>query len=128
MEDFYIVKQHITDTSVSELDLELRDEFVVDDTIDMVKIEIGHGISDGYPIKIISIVDILIEMVKHGATHVGLNYHEDHIGYEISGYKLEAATSSQIEVYQKSVEEYKLKREKLNELKKQIKEIERGQL
>lgn len=126
----YIMKEHVGDFDHSELDFELHNRFGFDyDThSDFVELEKGHGQVDNEPIDIDLLLKSINELKSRGATHVSLDYHCDHIGYEISGYRITEAEPALVEAYEENQRKEKEKSQKLMELRKQIADIERGDL
>ena len=95
----YIKQTLIDDHEVSEIDFDLHKKFKFDyeDDGDFITIEDGQGSSDGYPIEIDKMIKILQQFKNKGATHVAMNYHCDHIGYEMSAYEIKKATQDDID-------------------------------
>lgn len=119
MEKVFITKKHIVDCDFRGIDFDLHDEFGFnyDEHEEFVELQSGQGGADGYPIKIDRMIKALETLKEKGATHVELDYHCDHIGYEISGYKIELASQDQIA-------EWYTKRNKKNENSKKIAELQ----
>lgn len=120
MEKVFITKKHIADNDFSEIDFDLHEEFgfSYDEHEEFVEIQSGRaGGADAYPIKIDRMIEALEALKEKGATHVELDYHCDHIGYEVSGYRIEPATHDQI------IEWY-AKRNKKNENDQRIAELQ----
>ena len=115
-ENFYITREVIGDIEHSEIDFLIRDEFGYDYENDqeLVEIEVGNGDVNNEPISIDTLIKSLQELKESGSTHVALNYHCDHIGYEMTGYKIYLSTEEQIKAYE---EKLKIKREKELKLK-----------
>lgn len=107
----YITKEVIDDVEHSEIDFLIRDDFGFDyETYDdLVEIEVGNGDVRNEPINIDTLIETLQELKQKGSTHVALHYHIDHIGYEMTGYKIYLSTEEQINTYE---EKLKIKREK----------------
>lgn len=124
----YIKKTHIEDVEYSELDLEMQEKFGFDydDENDFITIEEGQGCADGFPIEIDRMIRVLKNMKIKGATHVEMNYHCDHIGYEISAYEIKKATSEDIDKYHgiKKKKAEDAKKQEIEKLQKRIKELE----
>lgn len=107
----YITKEVIGDVGHSEIDFLIQSEFGFDyETYDeLVEIEVGNGDVNNEPINIDTLIESLQELKEKGSTHVALHYHVDHIGYEMTGYKIYLSTEEQISNYE---EKLKIKREK----------------
>lgn len=111
VEKMYITKEVIENINHSEIDFLIQSEFGFDyETYDeLVEIEVGNGDVRNEPINIDTLIDTLQELKQKGSTHVSLHYHVDHIGYEMTGYKIYLSTEEQINTYE---EKLKIKREK----------------
>ena len=123
--NMYVTRTLIDDVEHSEVDIDLHDEFGFDyeSGESFVVIEHGHGDADGYVTSIDRMIKTLQEMKDKGATHVGMNYHCDHIGYEISGYNVRISTQAEIDVYLGEISEMGAKQKKLNALYAEIAKI-----
>ena len=110
-EIMYITKEVIGDVEHSEIDFLIQEEFGYDyeNYQELVEIEVGNGDVRNEPISIDLMVKTLQELKEKGSTHVALNYHTDHIGYEMTGYEIYLSTEEQINTYE---EKLKIKREK----------------
>ena len=107
MKEKKIYKKLIDKIEFSEIDFDLHRELGYDMEEDYIDLIGDRGRADGYPIAIDRIIDKLNEMKSKGATHVELDYHCDHIGYLIDGYKLTEATEDEvIETKMKRFPEY----------------------
>ena len=82
---------------------------------------------DGHPILIDTLIHKLKDYKNKGANYVGLDYHVDHIGYNMEFYDIHASTEEEIDKHKKSIEaskkralqkEYDILSKKLDELKK----------
>ena len=125
-----LVKEFIADVEDSEIDFDLQREFageVDSDTyINIEWIEKGGPKwgSEGYPIRIDRVLQILQEMKDKGATHVEMEYHCDHISYPIYGYRITHADQADIdELERKKTQAEKLAAE-AKELRAKLREIE----
>lgn len=124
----YVTKKLIDDVEHSEIDFDLYDEFKFnyDTHSEFVKIPIGkQGDADGYPIKIDRLIKTLEKMKTKGATHVEMNYHCDHIGYEISGYEIKPSKQEEIDIYENERLTQRQKEAKIRELYKQIQDLQK---
>ena len=125
-----LVKEFIAEVEDSEIVFDLQREFAGEvDSDTYIDIEwIGKGGpkwgSEGYPIRIDRVLQILQEMKDKGATHVEMEYHCDHISYPIYGYRITHADQADIdELEQKKTQAEKLTAE-ANELQAKLREIE----
>lgn len=123
----YVTKRLVADIEHSEIDFDLYNQFGFDyDThSEFVDIQMGQGGADGYPIDIDRLVKTLTDMKAKGATHVEMNYHCDHIGYEISGYEIKPSAKEEIEIYENERLTQRQKDAKIRELYKQIQELQK---
>ena len=121
----YIKKRHIGNCSFEDLDLDLHEEFINngdDDELEIVRV--GRGRADGFPIDIDRMIYALTGLKEAGATHVEIDYHCDHIGYDISGYnitKLDKEEESRLIIKQ---QEERIREEKIRKLKNELRELE----
>jgi len=125
-----LVKEFIAKVEDSEIDFDLQREFAGEVNGDAyVNIEwIKKGGpkwgSEGYPIRIDRVLQILQEMKDKGATHVEMEYHCDHISYPIYGYRITHADQADIdELEQKKTQAEKLAAE-AKELRAKLREVE----
>lgn len=122
----YIKKKHVMDMDVSEIDFDLQEEFGFDSEVhkDFVELQEGHGNADAYPIKIDVMLEKLNTLKRLGATHIEIDYHCDHIGYEISGYLIRLSTQNEINEYENKLKEKREKSKKREELLRQLHELD----
>jgi hypothetical protein len=128
-EIMYITKEVIEDVEHSEIDFLIRDEFGYDYENDqeLVEIEVGNGDVTNEPISIDLMVKTLQELKEKGSTHVSLSYHTDHIGYEMTGYKIYLSTEEQINAYEEKIKARREKNLKLEALREEYSRIANGQ-
>ena len=125
----YITKEVIGDVEHSEIDFLIRDDFGFDYENDqeLVEIEVGNGDVTNEPISIDLMVKTLQELKEKGSTHVSLSYHTDHIGYEMTGYKIYLSTEEQINAYEEKIKARREKNLKLEALREEYSRIANGQ-
>ena len=125
-ENFYITREVIGDIEHSEIDFLIRDEFGYDYENDqeLVEIEVGNGDVNNAPISIDTLINSLQELKEKGSTHVSLDYHCDHIGYEMTGYKIYLSTEDQITAYENKLAINQEKELKLRALREEYNRIE----
>lgn len=92
-------KQYIDDLSSSEIDFVLYDELYGKAWSDEDYEDFDFGdfkvkdeskcpwAGNSYPTNLDKLIKDLKDMKSRGCTHIEIMYHEDHIGYEISGLK-----------------------------------------
>ena len=127
-EVIYITKEVIVNVEHSELDFILHSDFGFDyethsDFVELLK---GNPDVTNEPIKIDRLIESLQELKEKGSTHVALNYHTDHIGYEMTGYKIYLATEEQIKDYEEKEKVLREKQNKLNALREEYNRISNG--
>lgn len=127
MSKIYIKKELISDESIGEIDFDLHEEFgfSYDEHEEFIELTDGrHGGPDAYPIKIDEMIKLLQQMKENGATHVELEYHCDHIGYDVAGYRIRKATVEEIAEHIKEEKAKRAKEQKRLDLLKQLKELD----
>lgn len=124
----YVHKILIKENSIDDLDWNLQNEFGVDDYIGINIIEIGNSYIEAYIeahiINIDTIVNELQNLKANGATHVAIDYHVDHIGYDISSFLVRESTDEEINNYLTKKDAQEKKEIKRLELIKQLKELD----
>ncbi len=105
----YISKTFIeTDNPISsEIDFTFYNAFSFDYEThnDLVTIDTNKesGYIDAHPVLIDSLIEVLNDLKSKGANYAKLEYHSDHIGYEISGYNIRLSTPEEIEAYENKI-------------------------
>ena len=124
----YITKEVIGDVEHSEIDFLIRDEFGFDYENDqeLVEIEVGNGDVRNESISIDLMIKTLQELKEKGSTHVALHYHVDHIGYEMTGYKIYRSTEDQIKDYEEKLKVKRGDEDRLRDLYNEIRKIQNG--
>lgn len=126
--NIYITKELVDDVEFSELDIAFKESFGFnyDEMNDLIEIQTGYGDADGISAPIDMIIQALQSMKDKGATHVEMNYHCDHYGYEISGYKITPSTPEQIAIYEDKIKisTEKQKADRIAALYAEIKKLE----
>lgn len=122
----YITKEVIDNIEHSEIDFLIRDEFGFDyeNHSNFVEIEIGNPDVTNEPINIDLMIKTLQELKEKGSTHVSLDYHCDHIGYEMTGYKIYQSREEQVQKYENEKNKFREKQDKLNSLYDEIRKIQ----
>lgn len=118
MKTVYYKKDLVDSHEFSEIDFYFQDYigFNYEKHDDYVEITDDRGEAEGYPIAINTLIHKLEEMRRQGATHVSLEYHMDHIGYLIDGWKVSRASEKEIEEF---IQAQKTKKGKTIEMKKE---------
>lgn len=127
----YVVKEHVGDFERDELDFDLHSEFGFDydECQGFVELTKGRGqVDDTAPIKIDDLLSIITELKSRGATHVCMDYHVDHIGYEFSGYRIELAEPAMVQAYEETQKREYEKRLAIQKLKAEIAALEHEDL
>lgn len=127
MEDnkMYITKEVIVNIEHSEIDFLIQDEFGLnhEDEQDLIQLMVGNPDITNEPINIDLMIKTLQEMKEQGSTHVSLDYHIDHIGYEMTGYKIYHSTEEQIRDYEEKLKKKLDKEKKLKALREEYNKI-----
>ena len=95
-----------------ELNFELYDEFNYDydnDEFNIINAISNPKLRNGYYVdttlvKISELEKLLDKFKKKGATHITMSHHEDHHGYEFSGFNIELANDELIKRYKDGIE------------------------
>jgi hypothetical protein len=126
METKYLQKIHIEDESFEDLDFVLHDEFGIDtDNNEQYEIiEVGNSSAYGYIVNIDMFIEKLQNLKRKGATHIEMDYHEDHIGYDISAFVVRKSTDGEISEYLKAKNAREEKERKRLNLLRQLKELD----
>jgi len=126
----YIVQKVIISESYSELDFELKEKFIPNDVNgdhDLCTINRDYGNSEGYPLEISSLIDLLTNMKEKGATHVSLENDVDHYGYIVEGIEIREATTDEIVAYHKLEKKDSDKQKKLEKLYEEINKLKKSE-
>ena len=125
MTTIYVTKTTRFKASQSELDFENREKFGWEDhdKHDFVEIE-TNPLTDAEPIEIDQLIAILNKAKSVGSTHVAIEYHCDHIGYDITGIEMRLSTEDEVLAYTEKKKAEQEKRRKLHDLRAQIAKIE----
>lgn len=126
MNNIYVTKTLIGNDNQSELDFVLYDDFGFSyDTHDQFnEIEKGKGYyADANPIKIDDMIKVLQGLKDRGATHVQIEEHCDHQGYDISGFEIRFSTQEEIDEYESKRKVEMEKRQRILELQKEIEKV-----
>lgn len=102
-EHVYVTQLHVKSFDESEIDFDMDADFKLEKEDDdnyqyLAIIDKGSGaMVDNTPIHIDRMIKILAELKKKGCNYVALDYHCDHIGYEVSGFIITPSTPEEIE-------------------------------
>lgn len=130
MKTLYITKKLISEKEISEIDYSLRESFgfTYDEFEEIVEIERGKPKWGPYtyPLKIDELIEYLQKSKDSGATHIELDYHEDHIGYEMATYRITKSSPIEIAEFEESLEEEESDRisRKRADLQRQLRELD----
>jgi hypothetical protein len=73
----------------SEIDFELYDDILGKDNWDDFEFkEESDSRLDSFPVNIDSVIELLNSLKAQGANYISIDYHCDHIGYDIEGLKI----------------------------------------
>ena len=124
--DIYAKRELVYKNELSEIDIQLQDEFGFDweKHDDFIINGDSNGYADAYPINIEEVIQELVNMKDAGATHVEIGYHCDHIGYIFEGYRIKSMTTEEVENVENEKKAEEEKQKKIAELKRQIQMLE----
>lgn len=125
-QNIYVTKTLIGNDNQSELDFVLYDDFGFSyDTHDeFVEIQKGKGYyADSTPIKIDDMIKILQSLKEKGATHVQIEDHCDHQGYDISGFEIRLSNQEEVHEYENMRKVEMEKKQRVLELENEINKI-----
>jgi hypothetical protein len=124
MDKVFITKTLIKNDNQSELDFILQDEFNFDYDRNSEFVEIKKNLetyyADAEPIRIDDMIKVLQNLKDSGSTHVQIETHHDHHGYDISGFEIRLSTQEEIDEFNSEIEARNNKMNKILELQKQI--------
>lgn len=122
----YITKEVVKNKEHSEIDFLLQKEFGFDYDIhnELVEIRVGNADVIKQPINVDMLIKSLQDLKDKGTTHVSIDYHCDHIGYEMTGYKIYHSTEEQIRDYEEKLKKKLDKEKKLKSLLEEIRRIQ----
>jgi hypothetical protein len=122
----HLYKTYIKSISIDDLDLVLYEEFNVDmdNGQDCEIIEDQCGSVCTHPISIDTMIGEMIKLKEKGATHISLDYHEDHIGYDVSAFNIKVATSEEVNNFIKDKTAREIKEQKRADLQRQLRELD----
>ncbi len=120
-DNVYYKQKLLDDTEISEIDIDFQDLLGFewekhDDYVNILPEEYGRA--EGFPIDIDRMISKLEEMKKAGATHVGIEYHTDHIGYLIDAWKIEKASEKEVKLWKHKKE--KDRKERIEATKQEL--------
>jgi hypothetical protein len=134
-ERVYVTQTHVQSFDESEIDFDLDNEFGLDKDSDdnyqyLSIIEKGEGKHEGYkdyvdntPIHIDRMIKILAELKEKGCNYVALDYHCDHIAYEVSGFIMRHSTPEEIEEEENKDNKKKAAKDKVDKLVAEARKI-----
>lgn len=124
--NIYVKRNLVYENELSEIDFVLHNEFRYNyEEHEDFFIEGEYaGRADAFPININDVIQELSNMKDAGATHVEIGYHCDRIGYIFEGYQITSMTETGVNQLKQKQESERLKQEKINDLRKQIKTLE----
>lgn len=127
MKKIYVTRTEKFTASPSELDFINREQFGWEDydKQEFVEIMVGNPSTSDEPISIDNLIEILQEAKAAGSTHVAIDYHSDHIGYDISGVELRLSTDEEIEKCEAKRKAEQDKRRQIHDLQSQIMKLQK---
>ena len=129
----YVRKDLVGVDELSELDFELQDSFGYDYEDDEIYIidsiknasirQKARYYVDTTPLKISELETLLKKYKKKGATHIAMEHHPDHHGYEFSGFNIELADDELIQRYEDELSKKLELNKKYNKLKLEMDKV-----
>ena len=106
-----IIYKHVAHISTDELDFLNREQTFPDlgEDEDLNEIHVDGARYENTPVKIDYLRGLLDELETKGANFVSIDYHSDHIEYELDGLLVTEATQQEIDEDIKRQDEFKLK-------------------
>lgn len=125
MNTIYVSKTVKFEEEPSELDFDNREQFGWEDHDKHDFVEISNSMisTDAEPIAIDQMIEILNKAKAAGSTHVAVEYHCDHIGYEITGFEMRLSTAEEIADYEARKKVEQEKRKRIHELQSEISKL-----
>ena len=120
----YLQKIHIKDDSIDELDFILQDEFETDPDDSLQFSRDDKGSVYTHVINIDTFMKMLQDLKDQGATHIEMDYHEDHIGYDVSAFEVRLSTEEEIESFERARSEKQEIERKRADLQRQLRELD----
>lgn len=118
------ISQHLIDKiEIDDVNHELRTEFgfySADDTNEFIVTNEETSYHESEIVNIDTLINSLETLKKMGSTHVSVDWHCDHLSYELYGYAVNYAEDHEIEDYQNKQKLKADKRKQITELQKQI--------
>ncbi len=125
MEQYVKVIHIVDETTEDSLHYVKHYELGIDDDVEVNEICEGNPNVFTSPIRIDKMLDTLTSMVCKGCTHVAMDYHCDHDGYDFSGFEIRCATNKEaLEYIAKESNRKELENHKA-QLKKELAELEK---
>jgi len=128
MEKIYVTKTVKFEENHTELDFDNREQFgwKDHDLHDFVEISSNMMATEAEPISINKMIAVLEKAKAAGSTHVSVEYHEDHIGYEVTGFEIRSSTAEEIAEFEERKRIGQEKRKEIQRLQKQIADLRNG--
>jgi hypothetical protein len=129
MEKIYVTKTVKFEKSADELDFDNMDQFGWKDHDQHDFVEINNDMlsTDAEPIEIDRLIAILNEAKSKGSTHVAVEYHCDHIGYDIAGIEMRLSTQEEIDSFENKRKAAQDKRRQIHDLQAKIARLQNEQ-
>lgn len=100
-------------------DFELENDFIIINK-ETLRRPIGH---DSSIININTLINSLETLRNEGSTHVAVDWHCDHLSYELYGYDVTYAGISHIEDYNNTIKDNEKRRKQISELQDRLKQL-----
>lgn len=100
-------------------DAELDNEFIITNEEALYR-TVGH---DSSIINISTLINSLETLRNEGSTHVAVDWHCDHLSYDLYGYTVNLAENHEIEEYQNQKKINEEKRKQISELQDRLRQL-----
>lgn len=129
----YVTKTLIENDGLSELDFELARHFKHDYDGDGWVVEIDgkpkcndNWYTDTTAIHVDDLLNLVKKFKKKGATHIQMEHHVDHIGYDFSALSIKLSTPQEIMAHKVHEEVRSMKLKKIKKLQKEIEKVKKS--
>lgn len=131
MKDNVLYVKYLKNLETEEQDLELCNQFFTEEELEndypaFIYDDGSIDYSEGDPMKIDELIEILQGLKKQDATHVEILHHQDHHSYILNSCNIRKATPDEIEKQKEAVrqKDIEFKRAKIKVMETEIKKLE----
>jgi hypothetical protein len=123
--NIYITQNYIDEIEIDDVNILLMAEFGFDydDNEQFIITNEDNTYHESCIVNIDTLINSLKTLKKTGSTHVAVDWHCDHLSYELYGYKVNFAEDHEIEEYQIKKIENEEKRKQIAELQDRLRQL-----